>query len=292
MATTPPGWYDDGHGALRWWDGAQWTEHVVAPDPETDADAPTEAEIVAEAEAETEYDAVPLPAGAAAAPGVGVPPAVGAPGAPADHMQPAAAEYPGVAAHPQHPQGTYPGGYPGEAGATGIFTAATAPQKSKLWIVWVVLGVVMLGFVIGAAVLIPVLLGMNAGGGSSGAAPSSADEESAVAAVEQYDSAWQSVDCDAYVASTSEAYREASWPDCDSFTATAAEFAAGAENYTIEVIDIEEQAGSIVLSTVETYDALIDDAGAPLANPERTEVAYEYTLVSIDGDWVIDDIEN
>ena len=25
MATTPPGWYDDGRGALRWWDGAQWT---------------------------------------------------------------------------------------------------------------------------------------------------------------------------------------------------------------------------------------------------------------------------
>ena len=34
MATTPPGWYDDGRGALRWWDGAQWTEHVQTPDPE------------------------------------------------------------------------------------------------------------------------------------------------------------------------------------------------------------------------------------------------------------------
>lgn len=28
MSATPPGWYDDGHGAQRWWDGAQWTEHV------------------------------------------------------------------------------------------------------------------------------------------------------------------------------------------------------------------------------------------------------------------------
>ncbi|MGA1827655.1 DUF2510 domain-containing protein, partial [Microbacterium sp.] len=39
MATTPPGWYDDERGALRWWDGAQWTEHVQAPDPEPAVDA-------------------------------------------------------------------------------------------------------------------------------------------------------------------------------------------------------------------------------------------------------------
>ena len=287
MATTPPGWYDDGHGALRWWDGAQWTEHVVAPDPETDADAPTEAEIVASAEA------APLPAetAAAAALGVGVPPAAGAPALPADPVEPGIGEYP-AAGHPDHPQGAYPGGYPGEAGATGIFTAATAPRKSKLWIVWVVLGVVMLGLVIGAAVLIPVILGMNAGGGASGVAPSSDDEQAAVAAVELYDDAWQNVDCDAYVASTSESFREASWPDCESFTADAEGFAAEGENYAVEVLDIEADGGEIVVSTNETYDALTDEDGEPLDEPERTEIAYEYTLVSIDGEWVIDDIEN
>ncbi|HPU12297.1 MAG TPA: DUF2510 domain-containing protein [Aeromicrobium sp.] len=26
---TPAGWYDDGHGSLRWWDGSQWTEHTA-----------------------------------------------------------------------------------------------------------------------------------------------------------------------------------------------------------------------------------------------------------------------
>ncbi|MDF2561987.1 MAG: hypothetical protein K0R99_3433 [Microbacterium sp.] len=28
--TTPAGWYDDGSGSLRWWDGTQWTAHVRA----------------------------------------------------------------------------------------------------------------------------------------------------------------------------------------------------------------------------------------------------------------------
>ncbi|SDS04066.1 DUF2510 domain-containing protein [Microbacterium paraoxydans] len=32
--TTPAGWYDDGSGRLRWWDGQQWTEHFA---PETTA---------------------------------------------------------------------------------------------------------------------------------------------------------------------------------------------------------------------------------------------------------------
>lgn len=29
MATAEPGWYDDGTGRQRWWDGARWTEHYA-----------------------------------------------------------------------------------------------------------------------------------------------------------------------------------------------------------------------------------------------------------------------
>lgn len=29
----PAGWYDDGSGRQRWWDGTRWTEHVAPPQP-------------------------------------------------------------------------------------------------------------------------------------------------------------------------------------------------------------------------------------------------------------------
>jgi Protein of unknown function (DUF2510) len=120
MATKPPGWYDDGRGALRWWDGAQWTEHVQAPDPEpetTDAAAPAPAE-TSDADADAEDDHRPS-----------VPPG-------------------------------YPGGFPGGTAPSGAFIAATEPKKSALWIVWVVIGVVLLGIVLFTTVLIPLGIGM------------------------------------------------------------------------------------------------------------------------------------
>ncbi|GAA3830377.1 DUF2510 domain-containing protein [Nocardioides panacisoli] len=52
--TTPPGWYPDGQGGQRWWDGQQWTEHTQpgdaggqrptpgAPQAPPSADAPTQ----------------------------------------------------------------------------------------------------------------------------------------------------------------------------------------------------------------------------------------------------------
>lgn len=42
--TTPAGWYDDGSGRQRWWDGQQWTEHFA---PEAAAPAEEEAAVPA-----------------------------------------------------------------------------------------------------------------------------------------------------------------------------------------------------------------------------------------------------
>ncbi len=49
--TTPAGWYDDGSGRQRWWDGTQWTEHFA---PVADVAAATDAGTgAAEAPADT-----------------------------------------------------------------------------------------------------------------------------------------------------------------------------------------------------------------------------------------------
>lgn len=33
MADAQAGWYDDGSGRMRWWDGQQWTDEYQAPTP-------------------------------------------------------------------------------------------------------------------------------------------------------------------------------------------------------------------------------------------------------------------
>ncbi|MCL1871912.1 MAG: DUF2510 domain-containing protein [Promicromonosporaceae bacterium] len=33
MADTKAGWYDDGSGTTRWWDGKQWTDQTQPPPP-------------------------------------------------------------------------------------------------------------------------------------------------------------------------------------------------------------------------------------------------------------------
>ncbi|PRB10405.1 DUF2510 domain-containing protein [Microbacterium sp. MYb62] len=57
--TTPAGWYDDGSGRQRWWDGQQWTEHFA---PETAAPAATEVPAATEIPSATEIPATETPA--------------------------------------------------------------------------------------------------------------------------------------------------------------------------------------------------------------------------------------
>jgi len=271
MKTTPPGWYDDGHGALRWWDGTQWTEHVAQPDAES-SPAPTEAEIVA-GQLGFEHETAPAQAAPVAEPGV-----TGQPGLSA---QPAYAAAPYTPGAQGYPQGAYPG-----APAGGAFAAATEPRKSsKLWIVWVVLGVVLLGIVIAAAVLIPLLMLSAATAGSTG---DTDDERAAVSAVELYDDAWQDGDCDALTRATTENFRvENGFTDCATFEDQAAAFNAGLDDYDIRVTDVETLGEEVVVTTEETYTEIADgdDAGSA-----QGSAVYEYTVVDSGDAWLIDSV--
>lgn len=60
MADTQAGWYDDGSGTTRWWDGTSWTDSVQPP-------APVERSvsgIISHIEAEAVSGAQPRPAAA------------------------------------------------------------------------------------------------------------------------------------------------------------------------------------------------------------------------------------
>lgn len=262
MPSMPPGWYDDGRGALRWWDGTQWTEHVATPDPEP---SPGAAPVELQAEE-------PLPPELAEAETPAVPPYAAAGG------------YPGA-----DPSG-YPGGFPGGVAPAGAFVSATEPAKSKTWIVWVVIGVVLLGIVIAAAVILPLLfLSFAAGGGST--APDGADETEAVSAVMLYDDAWQEADCDKLAASTTEEFRVSlGIDDCVDFEEASASFTDSVDNYEVVVTSIDKAGDTITVSTTESYDALYDEDDQPLDQPVPASDQYRYVLVSTDDGWVIDDL--
>lgn len=259
MATNPPGWYDDGRGALRWWDGAQWTEHVQTPDAEPSVIA----------------DEGLVPLTPTAVPGELAPGEVSPEGG-----------YP-----PSAPPG-YPGGFPGGAAPSGAFISATEPKKSKLWILWVVLGVVLLGVVVLAAVLIPIVIGMFgsvAGGGSDGAQTD--DQAAAVAAVKLYDEAWATGDCDKFEAVTTEAFREASQiPDCPSFTAASQGFVDSVDDYQLTVTSVANDSDEqIRVITSETYTSTIDDEGNQTDEATPYEDKFVYILIPVGDGWAIDD---
>ncbi len=244
MTSMPPGWYDDGRGALRWWDGLQWTEHVATPDPEP---------VPGAAEVEAIDEIIPF------------------------ELQ----EGPGAEAHPA--------GYPGATGS-GAFVAATEPATSKLWILWVVLGVVLLGVVIAVAVLIPLLfLSLPRGGGAEPVTPQGGDQVAAVAAVEQYDAAWREVDCDAFIESTTQGFRDLQrLSDCAAFEESARVFADSTEDYSIRVTSVEVEDGGIEVETVESYLSYIDDSGELVEDPVSYEDEWTYHVVEDGGRWAID----
>lgn len=131
--TIPAGWYDDGSGRQRWWDGLQWTEHLV----EAPAPAPAPADSTASAHP---VDAAQS-ADAAAAAAVASTPSDAAPFAPPFEL-PA----PGASAAQFAEQPTV---YPGYSGSAPPYATAPAPAKKGLSVLGLVgLIVAVVGIVV------------------------------------------------------------------------------------------------------------------------------------------------
>lgn len=227
--STPAGWYDDHHGALRWWDGSQWTDRVQSPAGPADPAS------------------VPPPADPASAPGAADPASVP----------------------------------PGRAGG----------PSSRIWIVWVSLGGLLVLLVIAAAILVPVVIGLVTTAESAGVGDD--DRDAAVGAVELYDDAWSEADCEAYQGATTGALREgAGLADCASFETAAADFDAATDDYRIEVTGVQVyDDGSIDVTTTETYLSTVGADGEILDVPEPAEDVFVYTVVHTADGWRIDGVQ-
>lgn len=171
--TTPAGWYDDGSGRQRWWDGLGWTEHV-APEAPVDHEAPAAPEGPADAETVAPETVAPDPIEAPAAPAdapvapmtppyaasFAAPSASDSPTYPgATGAYPTAPTYPGAPQAPTYPGSAptaYPGGpgyagapaYPGAAQAHPAYAAAPAAPSGPS-----VVGLVGLGLAVPGTVL-------------------------------------------------------------------------------------------------------------------------------------------
>ena len=143
-----------------------------------------------------------------------------------------------------------------------------APQKKPRrlgLIVGIVIGALVLA---GAGVAAFLLLTPTAEAGPS-------------AAVLGYDRAYAEVDCDLFVAVTTETYREALAPTCADFEAEAQAFVDNFTDYEI-VIESTEVAGDT--ATIVTTESWVLDGQANSAE-------YTYALVRTDGTWRIDELD-
>ncbi len=284
MSQTPPGWYDDGQGRLRWWDGTQWTEHTHDLPADSSAPQGQAAAGTAPAASEGQHDEGQTIEGQtveaqsaldpAAALGLGEPPAAGVP----DYSSYGATD-----------TGSAPAGYPGG------YVGDEPPKKSRVWVIPVIIIGAVVVLIALVAILIPMLVGLFASttttAGGTSVEGSTGDERAAATAVEDYDDAWDDADCALLERVTTADFRTfQGLDDCEVFVATAEQFDAAADDYEVTVTDITAGDGFITVVTEETFLQVVGEDGSELDTPLPGSVSYVYTLVNEDGVWLIDDL--
>lgn len=290
MTPAPSGWYDDRRGSTRWWDGAAWTEDVVA---QSASQPGFRTAVMSTTSRPVEPAATP-----AASPYVL---ALATPGS-------KAASAGGMPYTRGLAQTHDTGAYVAEHARSELVSAgsATETRRSRTWVVSVVLGVLVLGAAIGSERISSLTAEDPVVVTDSGAAPEVAPEEepapdapsprdrqATVDAVKAYAAAVQTNDCAAYFGLTTEHFRSsAGLVDCAAFAqvSTAVTARVANDSYKVVMMSVLEEDGRIFILTTEWFWSRYDGAGNETPNPDWYRSRYEYTLVPSDVGWVIDEV--
>jgi hypothetical protein len=177
----------------------------------------------------------------------------------------------------------------------GAPSPPTSSREPRMWIVWMILGGIVLGVAIAIAALIPMRAlfaaekAIGAGQAPREAAAAEAvsalaDEQAAVDAVELYFQAWRTGDCDAYLATTAEAYRMGSdLLSCDSFL-PAARVRAGLDDNHVVIIEGADAdgRGTVTVLVTELHTSMYDEEGNPTDARGPYEDRYQFTVAALE----------
>jgi hypothetical protein len=268
--STPPGWYPDGQGGQRWWDGNQWTEHTVPPEG-SDRPAATEPPAQAGPSDVTQVrpPAAPEQPGGdrPAAPDAGQPPAamptqVAGPGTPGQPAQP------GYPAAPQQGYGQQPGypaqqaGYPGQPGQPGQpawqgqqFAGGSGGGGINAKVIGLIAG-----GVVALIILVVIVFSVVGGGGPKGVVEDFVNAESC--------SDVEDLVTDDFFAG-----------ECDD-----SQF----EEPEGEDVDVENEVGD---EKIDGDEATVKVTTKVESGGEEQEFDTTFRLVKEDGDWKIDGVE-
>jgi hypothetical protein len=132
--------------------------------------------------------------------------------------------------------------------------------------------------------------------GENGAAaedePANTNERAAIEAMRAYNDAWLEGDCDAYLATTTPSFRSAmDASGCAAFGPASRSYSAAVADFAFTPTDIERRSSeTFEIKSHETYDSLTDANGVPVDPPFLVDEYWVYTLVLVDGTWLITDV--
>ncbi len=252
MASASPGWYDDGTGTTRWWDGTQWTADVQAWVPPDGA-----IHVGAAAPTGGPENTSPFPAGVVT------------------HRSPS------TPASAPIPRRTVRGWLP------AILIGVTAGLVTAV----VVIALILLGPLRDLLGPDAPTTATSSGEDGAPPAREHTEEELAAAAagVEAFTQAWWRSDCDAYFATTTEGYREITeTTDCETFYLSSRTYREGNVTFSLETVATTSVGNAIEVSVVEHYSSYFDEEGVQQEEPVDVDEAWDYFVVQIDGEWKVD----